>query len=174
MNDTLIELIWAAVVFVPLMTVILRLLPPCRRAIAAWTDAHVATSAERDAAVRDRLAGIEERRHALALRHATLAEDTAAERARLKAEEAGFETDAEAARRTLDEAVEARRKALAARADAEAELAPEAARKALDAGDAQALGVLGTAYAAYCREYQLSEPLTFGQWIQGFRGLSHG
>lgn len=103
MSDTLIELIWAVVLFVPLMTVVLRLLPPCRRAVTAWTDAHVASNAERDAAVQDRLAGIEERRYALALKQATLAEDTAAERARLKAEEADFETEAEAARRTLDD-----------------------------------------------------------------------
>lgn len=165
------NLIWAAAVFVPLMTVVIWLTPACRRAITAWTDAHVATSAERDAAVQDRLAGIEEKRHALALRHATLAEDTAAERARLKAEEADFEADAEACRRTLDEAVEARRKALAARADAEAALAPEAARKALEGSDAESLAALGDAYAAFCSRYGYSDIPTFGKWIAGFQGL---
>lgn len=168
MTDTLI---WAAVVLAPVMTAVLWLAPSCRRAITAWTDAHVATTAERDAAVQDRLAGIEEKRHALALRHATLAEDTAAERARLKAEEADFETEAEACRRTLDEAITARRKALAARADAEAELAPETARKALEGSDAESLAALGEAYAAFCARYGYADIPTFGKWIAGFEGL---
>lgn len=165
------DLICAGAVLVPLMTVVLWLAPSCKRVLTALAGAHVATSAERDAAVQDQLLGIEEKRHALALRHGTLGEDTAVRKARLLAEAAEYEQDAEATRRTLDDAIAGRRKALAARAEAEASLAPEAAMKALEAGSSEMMEALSTAYREFCRQYGYPEIPTFATWIQGFEGL---
>lgn len=160
-------LIWAAVVLALGMTVVLRLLPPLRRAVESWTSAHVVTSAERDAAVQETLTGIAERRHRLALSQALLAEETEAERARISGDTARYETDAEAARVCLEPAVAARQRALEARAEAEAALAPELARKALAGGDMEHLV---EAYKTYC-ENCVGTPWSFEAWIRGFRGL---
>ena len=163
------DLIWAAALFVPLMAAVLGLLGPARRALGRWGDSLAATQAERDAKAALDLADAEEARHGLAVRRGALAEETAREKARLAAETVQFETDAQAARQCLPAAVEARRKALEARAEAEAELAPEAARKALEG--AEDLTVLGEAYAEFCREYGYAQVPTFGEWIGNFRGL---
>ena len=167
-------LIWAVVALAPPMTAVLWLAPAARRAIVTWTEAHAASAAEREAAVQGQLAGIAERRHALAVKEAARDQEVAAERASLEAYQAQCETDAEAARRTLPDAVTARQAVLAARADAEAALAPAGARKALEGSDAEALEPLGEAYETYCQEYKGAQPLTFGQWIKGFDGLRRG
>lgn len=163
-------LIWAAVVLLPVMTVVLSLLPSARRAIGRWGAAYTVTAAERDAAVQESAAGVAERRHRLALSQALITEETARERARLEAETAQYEMDAEAARVCLEPAVDARRRALEARAEAEAELAPDIARKALESGED--LKVLGEAYAAFCSAYGFAGTPTFSQWIGNFRGLA--
>jgi hypothetical protein len=163
-------LVWAAVVFVPLMTLVLLLAPALRRAIEAVTAAHTVSAAERDAGVQAALAGIAERRHKLAISQALLPEETEAERARLAAEAAQYDTDREAWGKVLDTAVATHREVLAARAEAEAELAPEVARKALEGGAGEEMASLSQAYAAYCREC-VGTPWAFGQWIDGFDGL---
>ena len=50
-----------------------------------------------------------------------------------------------------------------------AELAPEAARKALGGED---MAILAEAYATFCGQYGYASTPTFGQWIGNFRGLS--
>jgi hypothetical protein len=162
-------LIWAAVVFVPAMTLVLWLAPALRRAIESVTAAHTVSAAERDAGVQAALADVAERRHQLAISRALLDEETLTERSRLAAETAQYDTDREAAGKVLDTAVATRREVLAARAEEEAKLAPEMARKALEGGDD--MSVLGEAYAEFTRQYGYSDVPTFGQWIGNFRGL---
>jgi hypothetical protein len=164
-------LIWAAVVFVPVMILVVWLAPALRRAIEAVTAAHTVSAAERDAGVQASLASTAERRLRLAISQALLSEETAAERSRLAAETAQYDTDREAAGKVLDTAVATRRQVLAARAEAEAELAPETARAALkDSGED--MGALAQAYAAYCRECPGSVvPHGFGDWLGDFEGL---
>jgi hypothetical protein len=163
-------LIWAAVVFVPLMTLVLLLAPAVRREIDAATAAHTVSAAERDAGVQASHAGIAERRHKLAISQALLSEETEAERARLAAETAQYDTDREAWGKVLDTAVATNREVLAARAEAEAELAPEVARKTLEGGTGEEMASLSQAYAAYCNACP-GTPWAFGQWIDGFEGL---
>ena len=165
MVDTLI---WAAAIFAPLMTLVVWLAPAMHRSIDAWGSGHSVSAAERDAKAQETLAGVEERRHRLAVDGETIKQKTAREKARLEAETAQFETDAEAARVCLEPAVAARTRALEARAEAEAELAPEAARRALGSGED--LAALGKAYAAYCN--RVISPWGFGEWVGNFRGLS--
>lgn len=167
MTDTLI---WAAVVFVPAMTLVVWLAPALRRAIDSVTAAHTVSAAERDAGVQASLASTAERRLRLAISQALLSEETRVERARLAAETAQYDTDREAAGKVTADAVEARRRVIAARAEAEAELAPELARKALEGGAGEEMASLSQAYAAYCREC-VGTPWAFGQWIDGFEGL---
>jgi hypothetical protein len=165
-------LIWAGVWFVPLMTLVIWLGPSLRRAIDSVTAAHTVTAAERDAGVQASLTDIAERRHRLAVSAALLPEETEAERARLAAETAQYDTDREAAGKVLAEAVEGRRKAIAARADAEAELAPEAARTALRDSNGEDMSALVKAYAAYCEECPGGVvPRGFGDWLGDFQGL---
>lgn len=164
MTDTAI---WAAALFIPLMTLVVWLTPSFRRAIESVTAAHAVTTAERDAGVQASLASTAERRLRLAISQALLSEETAAERARLAAETAQYDTDREAAGKVLADAVEARKRVIAARAEAEAELAPEAARKALEPGG----DWLAEAYRTYCENYQFADPAPFGRWIQGFDGI---
>jgi hypothetical protein len=166
MIDTLI---WAGAVLALGMTALLWLLPPARRAIDAWGSAHAVSAAEREAKAQEALAGVEERRHRLAVGGQTIGEEVAREKARLEAEAAQFETDAEAARVCLEPAVAARQRALEARADAEAALAPEAARKALGGED---MAILAEAYATFCGQYGYASTPTFDAWIGNFRGLS--
>ena len=165
MVDTLI---WAAAIFAPLMTLVVWLAPAMHRSIDAWGSGHSVSAAERDAKAQETLAGVEERRHRLAVDGETIKQKTAREKARLEAETAQFETDAEAARVCLEPAVAARTRALEARAEAEAELAPETARKALDGADMKSLT---QAYAAYCAAHPTT-PRPFCDWVGNFRGLS--
>src|ERR1700743_2386432 len=113
-------LIWAAALFIPLMTLVLWLGPALRRAIDSVTAAHTVSAAERDAGVQAALADVAERRHRIAISQALLDEETLAERTRLAAETAQYDTDREAAGKVLDAAVAARREVIAARAEAEA------------------------------------------------------
>jgi hypothetical protein len=168
-NDVISTLIWAGVAFVPSMTLVVWLAPSLRRAISMWTSAHAVTANERDAAVQQVLVDLAERRNRLAVTQSLLAEETASERARLEAQTAQYRTDEEAAGRVLGEAVDARRKVIAARARAEAELAPEAARAAMSPGSEMDMKALGDAYAAYCA--RADYPWPFGQWVGNFRGL---
>lgn len=169
MND----LAWAGALFVPLMTLVLGMLGPLRRAVTQWGNAHVTSAAERDAAAQRVLADVEADRHQLAVDRVNIAAHTERERARLAMETAQYETDAEAARRTLDDAAAARAKVLQARADAEAALAPEAARQALDAADGAVMANLTEAYAAYCANCP-GTPWSWEQWIGEFEGLPRG
>jgi hypothetical protein len=161
-------LIWAGVVLAPAMTLVVWLAPAMRRSIDAWGSSHSVSAAERDAKAQAGLVDVEERRHQLAVDGETIREAAARERARLEAETAQFETDAEAARVCLEPAVAARHRALEARAEAEAELAPEAARKALGGED---MAILAEAYATFCGQYGYANTPTFGTWIGNFRGL---
>ena len=89
----------------------------------------------------------EERRFNLDVRRGSLAAEIAAAVAKLRAETAGHEAEAEAIRLTIDEAVDGHRRALAARAEAEEDLAEEIVRTEheakLDDGFYEA-------YMAYC------------------------
>jgi hypothetical protein len=163
------DLIWAGAVFVPLMAFVAGILGPLRHALTQWGDAHGQASDERMAQAALSLAGAETARHELAVRRENLAEEAGREKARLAAETAEFETSAAAARECLPAAVEARQAALKARADAETALAPEAARKALDA-DGGVMQHLTSAYAAYCRACADigASPYRINHWIQGF------
>lgn len=161
MTDTLI---WAAVTLILGLTVICSLAPSARRALRTWTDAHTVTAAERQAAIDETRVSIEERRHKLAIAKALIAEETENERVRLEAETAQYATDRNAARRVLDDAIAARRKVIGARAEAEAALAPDAARHALEHSEGE---WLAQAYAAYCKAC-VGTPWSFGQWIQGY------
>jgi len=164
------ELIWAGALFIPLTVLVLGLLGPLRRAVTQWGDAHAKSAAERDAAAQRVLADVEGDRHQLAIDRANIAAETERERARLAAETAQFETDRQAAGKALAEAVEARRQVLAARAKAEAGLAPEAARAALGSG--RDMGALGKAYAVYCQERPSGARLMgFGEWAGNYAGL---
>lgn len=167
MTDTAI---WAAALFIPLMTLIAVLARPLRRAVDQWGGQWASSAAERDATAQQLLAAIETGRHELAVRHSLITEETERERARLAAETAQYDTDQQAAARTLDAATEARNRVLAARAAAEAALAPDAARAALDGSGEW----LAQAYAAYCDNYGYNDPLPFGRWIQGFQGVPRG
>lgn len=166
------DLIWPLAFLVVAMTAVLGLLSPARRALALLGDSFAGTQAERDAKAALDLAEAAESRHKLAVRREHLADEVKFERARLAAETARLEADAEAARHCLPAAVAAREKALKARAEAEAALAPEAAARALESGGAESLAALGDAYAAFCREYGYANVPTFGQWIGSFRGLT--
>ncbi|HMG62823.1 MAG TPA: hypothetical protein VK599_07735, partial [Streptosporangiaceae bacterium] len=73
MTDTLT---WAAVVFVPAMTLVLWLGPALRRAIESVTASHAVSAAERDAGVQASLADVAERRQKLAIKAALLDEET--------------------------------------------------------------------------------------------------
>lgn len=167
MTDTLI---WAAVVFIPGMILVIWLAPALRRAIDSVTAAYTVSAAERDAGIQTALTDVAERRYRLAISQALLDEETLAERTRLAAAAARYDTEREAAGKVLDSAIAARREVLAARAEAEAALAPEAARKALEGGAAQEMAALSEAYAAYCQA-ALGTPCSFGQWMGNFRGL---
>jgi hypothetical protein len=164
------DLIWAGALFVPLIVLVLGLLGPARRAIAQWGDAHAKSAAERDAAAQRVLADVEGDRHQLAIDRANMAAETERERARLAAETAQYETDRKAAEEALAEAVEARKRVIAARAEAEAALAPDAAKSALQPGG----DWLAAAYRTYCENYEYADPLPFGRWIQGFEGVPRG
>lgn len=164
------DLIWAAALFVPLMTAVLGLLGPARRALSRWGDSLAATQAERDAKATLDLAEAEESRHKLTVRKEHLPDEVRFEQARLAAETAQYETEAEAARQCLPAAVEARRKALEARGEADAALAPEAARAALQPGGEWLAG----AYSDYLsRMTYSSDILPFGEWVKGFKGVPH-
>lgn len=158
--------IWAAALFVPLTILVLAVLKPLRRGLDKWGDSLGPSPAGEYA----KLADAAERQFQAAIARATEPERIAAEKARLAAVRAQYETDALAAGKTLDAAMEGRQRVLAARADAEAALAPDAAKAALE-GDG---GWLAQAYAAYCDSYGYSDPLPFGRWIQGFDGVRHG
>lgn len=164
--------IWAAALFIPLMTLVICLTPSLRRAIDAVTAAHTVSAAERDAGVHAALTSVTERRHELAVRAGLLSEETAAGRARLAAETAQYDTDREAAGKVLDTAVAARREVIAARAEAEAALAPEAARSALRDDEGKSMVALSAAYAAYCGDCPGGiTPNGFGDWLGDFEGL---
>lgn len=162
-------IIWAVVVFIPVMSVLVWL----SRHVRAWTDAWIAgqslTSAEREAVANHALAEAGERLDALELRRSVLSERTAAERARLVMETAQYETDVRAAERSLEAAVQARQQVITARAQAEADLAPEHARASIPHASDE-MTVLGAAYAAYCAACQTT-PYTFDTWIGDFEGL---
>lgn len=164
------EFIWPLAFLVVAMTVVLGLLGPARRALAQWGASYGRSAAEQEAAAAKALAETEEARHELTVRRGALAEETAAEKARLASETAQYETDAKAARECLPAAVEARKRALKARADAEADLAPEAARAALEKSPAW----LAEAYATYCEHSYSGSILPFGRWVQGFEGVPRG
>ena len=170
MDSVLTALIWATVVLIPVMAACFWLAHPVRRAIEAWTANQARTVGERHADTERVLLEVAERRHELAVRQATLPDETAAAHARLAAETAQYETDRAAAAHVLDEAVQARRQVIAARAAAEAELAPELARASLS-GSGE-LNELGQAYAAYCDACRPGTPDTFAEWIGGFQGLA--
>jgi hypothetical protein len=167
-------LIWAAALFIPLMTLVLGLLGPARRALALWGDSYGKSAAEREAKAALDLAEAAESRHKLAVRREHLADEVRFERARLAEETAQAEVDTEAARQCLPDAVEARRRVLAARAEAEAALAPEAAREAATSSDTEVMAALGEAYAVFCQEYGFADVPTFGRWVQGFNGVPRG
>lgn len=165
------DLIWAAALFVPLIILVLGLLGPLRRALSQWGDAHAKSAAERDAGVQTALADVAERRHKLAISQALLSEETGSERARLAAETAQYDTEREAAGNVLADAEAALRKVIAARAEAQAELAPEIARAGLKDSSAE-MGALANAYAAYCQDCPSSVvPHGFGDWLGDFEGL---
>ena len=163
------DLIWPLAFLIVAMTAVLGLLGPARRSLRLLGDSLAGTQAERDAKAALDLAEAEESRHKLAVRREHLADEVRFEQARLAAETARLETDAEAARQCLPAAVAAREAALKARAEAEAALAPEAARKALEESPAW----LAEAYAAYCEHSYSSAVLPFGRWIQGYDGGSY-
>jgi len=163
------DLIWAGAVSVPLMAFVAGILGPLRHAVTQWGDAQGQASDERIAQAALSLAGAETARHELAVRRENLAEEAGREKARLAAETAEFETSAAAARECLPAAVEARKVQLQARADAEAALAPEAARKALDVTGGEVMQHLAKAYAAYCQacaDLNVT-PHTFSCWAEG-------
>lgn len=170
MTSVLTALIWAAVVLIPVMAACFWLAHPVRRAIDAWTANQTRTAEERDADTQRAVMEVAERSHELAVRQATLNDETAAAQARLAAETAQYETDRAAAAQVLDEAVQARRKVIAARAAAEAELAPELARASLASSNGE-LTELRQAYAAYCNACP-DAPETFAEWIGDFQGLA--
>ena len=163
------DLIWAGALVIPLMTLVLGLLGPARRALTRLSDAYGKSAAEREARAALDLADAEQDRHELAVRKGSLAEEVAREKAKLALETAQYETDAAAARQCLPAAVAARRRALEARADAEAALAPEAVRKALEPGTEWLAG----AYTEYLAKmtYHATSILPFGEWVQGFEGV---
>lgn len=165
------SLAWAGARFVPVIVLVIWLAPALRRAIDSVTAAHTVSAAERDAGVQASLAGTAERRLRLAISQALLSEETGVERARLAAEAAQYDTDREAAGKVTADAVEARRRVIAARAEAEAELAPEAARAALRDGGEE-MGALAKAYASYCQDCPSGvTPMGFGDWLGDFEGL---
>ena len=166
MTDTLI---WAAAIFIPLMTLVVWLARPMGRAIDKWGSAHEISQAERDAKAQETLLSVEEGRHQLAVDELTIEQQAARQRARLETETEQYRVDQKAAERTLDSAIAARNHVLAARAAAEAELAPELARKTLSSDD---LSVLGDAYAEFCRNYGYAGVPTFAAWVGNFRGLA--
>lgn len=159
-------LIWAAVVLIPVLIILRFLARPVRHALDTWTAQHTVSEAERDAELQAGLTNIAERHDELDLRRATLAERTAAERARLAAETAQYETDLKAAEATVGAAAEARKQVLAARAEAECALAPELAATGARRSDGE-MQALQEAYSTYCR--RVTFPATFGAWIQGYR-----
>ena len=163
-------LIWAVLALIVILTGFRYFARPLIRAIDAWGMQHARTAAQADAAAQAELTQVAERRDELALRQATLSERTAAERARLVTETAQYQIDADAARETLEEAVTARRQVLAARADAEAALAPELARSALDGTRDVELRSLIEAYTAYCEACN-GVPAGFSYWLGNFNGL---
>lgn len=168
MLDTVI---WAAAWFIPIMTGVVWLAPAAVRALDSKASTYAVSHAERDAKAQQALIDVDERRHQLAVDHETIEQEVARQRARLEAETEQFRIDEKAAERTLDSAIAARNHVLAARAAAEAELAPELARKSLN-GSADDLRVLGDAYAEFCRRYGYDGVPTFSSWVGNFRGLA--
>ena len=156
--------LWSLAVFVPLMVLAIALVQPLRKAIGAWASQY--TETEDEAALTAAQALKEQLDQQV--RQGSLAEETAAAQARLRLEAAQAETDAEAARQCLPQAVEARQVALEARGRAEAEAAPELARRALEESEGEVMRALKDAYTVFCREYGYMNVPTFGAWISGF------
>jgi exonuclease VII large subunit len=148
-------------VLLPLLVLACGLLVPLRKAVAAWASQYTDTPAEAELSAAQALKEQLDQQ----VRQGSLTEETEAAKARLRLEAAQLETDAEAARQCLPQAVEARQVALEARGRAEAEAAPELARRN---SDAEVLQVLKDAYAVFCREYGWSDVPMFGTWISGF------
>ncbi len=155
------SILWPLAVLVPLMILACGLLLPLRKAVGAWASQY--TETEDEAALTAAQALKEQLDQQV--RQGSLAEETQARKARLRLEAERAQVDAEAARQCLPQAVEARQVALEARGRAEAEAAPELARRD---NDAEMLRVLKDAYAVFCQEYGWSDVPTFGKWAAGF------
>lgn len=155
---------WPLAVLVPLTILATGLLGPLRAAVRAWAGQYTGTEAEAALSAAEALKAQLDQQ----VRQGTVEEETAAARARLRLEAAQLDTDAEAARQCLPQAVEARQAALAARGKAEAEAAPELARRSLELSDGEVMRALKDAYVAFCGEYGYSDIPTFGKWAAGF------
>lgn len=168
-------LIWAIVVAVIVLPTLLFLARPVRRALEAFANEHTASREEIDARTSELLLSIDERRHELAIRQGTLGEEVETAHAKLLAETEQYGIDAQAAKLTLEEAVDERKKVLAARGQIERELLPELLRDQYSGQGGQSaseqLSALGSAYKAYCDSHPYT-PDTFIEWIGDFRGIS--
>ena len=155
---------WPLAVLIPLTLLVLILARPLRSAIAAWASQYQDTPDEaRVTAAEARKAELDNE-----ARQGAMAEEVLVRQAQLRLEAAQRDTDAEAAKQCLPQAVEARQVALEARGKAEAEAAPELARAALEQSDSEVMRALGDAYKTFCGEYGYSNVPTFGTWIAGF------
>jgi hypothetical protein len=156
--------LWSLAVLLPLMVLACGLLVPLRRAVAAWAGQYTETEDEAALSAAEAL----EKQLSQQVRQGSLAEETEARKAKLRLEAEQAAVDAEAARQCLPQAVEARQVALEARGRAEAEAAPELARRPLEESDGEVMRALKDAYAVFCREYGYMDVPTFGKWLAGF------
>lgn len=157
------QLAWLAIVLGLGLVLLLIIELALRRLLRVLEATQTLTAEEREAAVQKTLVNVAERRHQLALEEAVLDQAVAEKRARLEADTALHETRRKAAGEVLEEAAEANRVILRARAQAEADLAPQAAQAALDPGiDENALRL---AYEAYCNNCDEYDPVAWASWI---------
>lgn len=159
MHNGIIEtLIWASMVAVVALAGLVLAYRTARHLVAAQ-------NALREETLAEARLDLEERQHDLTLRQETLPEAVAAKKAELEAQAAKYRTDREAAGMVVEDAAEALRVEMKALAEARAEAAPDRARKEAEGID---WGMAQQMYSDYLDNYRYSEPLPFGQWVQGW------
>lgn len=164
-------LIWAGATCIIVLPVLLCLARPARKALNSFVAEHTVDYDDRAAKLQDQLVGLEERRHELVIKQGTLPEQIEATKAQLRAQTAQYKTDAIAAENTVPAATQALEGVIAARAQAEIDLAPDFVRGQWPTHDLKALG---EAYKAYCKHVPDYEfPKSFGVWTSGFKGLGN-
>ncbi|MDB5178771.1 MAG: hypothetical protein JWN01_714 [Patescibacteria group bacterium] len=168
MVEVLTALIWAVALTTVALAALFYLGRPARRALEAMATSRVANEGDRELAREQKLLQLEERRVQLEKSRGVLEDEIAAAIAKLRAETADYEVEAKAADGALADAVEAKRRVAAARADAEARLAEEFARANHKVAPSQPSREMMEGYTRACSYYlsQGTDIPTLGEWLK--------